>query len=1264
MSGGRGALEFFRERAEDTADALQDMFERSGAGVHFPSLAALGTASGARRRDKYLDTGLDKISQIAPQLASTNVVSQIEGLRRVVALISKGRDASAFLPGALKLTSSPSLEVRRLVYVVILQYAQHSPEAEELTLLSINSFQRDATDSSPLVRGMAIRVLTGLRNSMANSIVELSVRKASRDTSAYVRKVTALSLPRCIEYVLTAAFLFVSMECFWLTILLSFWFLSSADADNLHSYLTILSSLLGDRSPLVIGAAIVSFQRVFAALSQPVEDSDETQTRNKAFDQRWNMLHPHYRRICHALPDCDEWSQVIACEVLLHYARCNFEQPPDMVPTFRNDSAQKAKAPAQPPPRDADLDLLTYKASQLLHSTNASVVLSTSRLLYYLLPATEHAPFVAQLAALSTSANGAVEDRDIIYVLLINLLWLFQTGDRDLYQRQLFPLASDFWPRSDCGVSSFAPGSLALEPPAAIVGGIDSASAASAGLTNTAASLATGLGNLGALGQLGNFTNLSNLTSANVSAAVGNALTGLGDVATQKSVPNAFHMSTTTLSGATATEPIFAVKMELLSHLAQPENLVWLTDELEELVRHEWRESRVMHALKVLADIAQRWSGPQALDLPSPKRCTPVLDKWGVEARLSEIALGLLGDLSRRTGGKQPEDRDVADPFENPSPAVPLRPGVALGAIKILLSVVSSKNKTLRYLRDQASQDTTALGGALDEVQVDMFELLQHAFRLLYSSADPSSIPAGKRVKLVSKRNVTGAQERHILVWMLGECCHVEVEVEFSPPDAPEGTVLRTRKSAAELLGPELLEKAAANFAKEPHQTRLAIVTAALKIWAYLQLLNAKAAGVHPTSLVQVDVHTHHIFQQAWSDSNLDLHAHVGQYVTLVRSAAAWVAADQAKDGLLTIPHSDEANGTTEEALRASESPGSEGEGEGKRSVSHPGDAPATTQSHATGISPATLVQMLFLSNANEKSTPSSGTSQEFGSLALALGNREIFGSEYMRVPSWAAKGKGVDKANRDNIVEQAKAAVKETSEARTSRNDKGALSASAYEYVPDDSQLVNPSAATTIAARPSSLRETTHTATPGGGTPTNVSTPPLASLAGRMNPKYQDLDSFLDEPAEMNVPAASLQYQMEKLNLVSAGAPQDEEYATESDEVEYEDDDVETESSESAASDTPEREVSHDLSQPASSSHMMEEAAASVDAAVGSGGWANQLDSDDYESEHDESDGAATVPASSGATGPSWTTRLEDHVWRPPTPAVQDLEEKNAWAS
>lgn len=114
-------------------------------------------------------------------------------------MISKGRDASSFLPGALKLTSSASLEVRKLVYIIILHYAQHSSDSEDLTLLSVNSFQRDSMDPSPLIRGMAIKVLTGLRNSMVNSIVELSVKRAVRDSSAYVRKITALALPRCVE---------------------------------------------------------------------------------------------------------------------------------------------------------------------------------------------------------------------------------------------------------------------------------------------------------------------------------------------------------------------------------------------------------------------------------------------------------------------------------------------------------------------------------------------------------------------------------------------------------------------------------------------------------------------------------------------------------------------------------------------------------------------------------------------------------------------------------------------------------------------------------------------------------------------------------------------------------------------------------------------------------------------------------------------------------------------------------------------------------
>ncbi|KAI0316592.1 adaptin N terminal region-domain-containing protein [Amylostereum chailletii] len=71
-------------------------------------------------------------------------------------MISKGRDVSEFFAQVVKNVTVPNLEVRKLAYIYLLRHAEIEPD---LVLLSINIFQRDLADSSPLIRAMALRVL-------------------------------------------------------------------------------------------------------------------------------------------------------------------------------------------------------------------------------------------------------------------------------------------------------------------------------------------------------------------------------------------------------------------------------------------------------------------------------------------------------------------------------------------------------------------------------------------------------------------------------------------------------------------------------------------------------------------------------------------------------------------------------------------------------------------------------------------------------------------------------------------------------------------------------------------------------------------------------------------------------------------------------------------------------------------------------------------------------------------------------------------------
>jgi len=82
------------------------------------------------------------------------------------------------------------------VYIYLLRYAEAEPD---LALLSINTFQKDLADSNPVIRAMALRVLSGIRVPMIGSIVVLAIKKCAADISPYVRKTAALAIPKCYE---------------------------------------------------------------------------------------------------------------------------------------------------------------------------------------------------------------------------------------------------------------------------------------------------------------------------------------------------------------------------------------------------------------------------------------------------------------------------------------------------------------------------------------------------------------------------------------------------------------------------------------------------------------------------------------------------------------------------------------------------------------------------------------------------------------------------------------------------------------------------------------------------------------------------------------------------------------------------------------------------------------------------------------------------------------------------------------------------------
>jgi hypothetical protein len=69
-------------------------------------------------------------------------------------MVAKGRDASDLFPAVVKNVVSKNIEVKKLVYVYLVRYAE---EQQDLALLSISTFQR-ALKVRPFVLKLRIRI--------------------------------------------------------------------------------------------------------------------------------------------------------------------------------------------------------------------------------------------------------------------------------------------------------------------------------------------------------------------------------------------------------------------------------------------------------------------------------------------------------------------------------------------------------------------------------------------------------------------------------------------------------------------------------------------------------------------------------------------------------------------------------------------------------------------------------------------------------------------------------------------------------------------------------------------------------------------------------------------------------------------------------------------------------------------------------------------------------------------------------------------------
>lgn len=220
----------------------------------------------------------------------TSTPTLLNSMKWLLASMSKGRDVSDFFPHVVKLVGCHNLELRKMVYMYLVHYADHDATCRELALLSINAFQRGLSDSEQWIRALALRVLTSIRVNDVIQIQILAVQTCTKDSSPYVRK--------CASNALGKLYPRLSREKSG----------NTYDPENQIRIMEILKEMLLEEScTMVLASVMCSFCEICP--------------------EKLELLHGCYRKLCHLLTDMDEWGQVIVMDVLSRYCRAYFCKP-------------------------------------------------------------------------------------------------------------------------------------------------------------------------------------------------------------------------------------------------------------------------------------------------------------------------------------------------------------------------------------------------------------------------------------------------------------------------------------------------------------------------------------------------------------------------------------------------------------------------------------------------------------------------------------------------------------------------------------------------------------------------------------------------------------------------------------------------------------------------------------------------------------------------------------------------------------------------
>ncbi|KAH7096112.1 Adaptor protein complex beta subunit [Auriculariales sp. MPI-PUGE-AT-0066] len=208
-------------------------------------------------------------------------VKRKTALKKIVANITMGNDMSPLFPDVVQCLATPSLEIKKMVYLFLVSYGRARPQQTEYV---IPSFIEDCHDRNPLIRALAIRTMSYIPLPRLLEALIDPLRASLRDKDPYVRKTAAM----CVAKLFFHDPLLVERE----------------------GFIDMLRDLLADANSTVVSNAVVALMEI----------SD----RSDKIDLKLNFTVAN--KLVVAMGECSEWGQIYILDSLLSFVPQSFQE--------------------------------------------------------------------------------------------------------------------------------------------------------------------------------------------------------------------------------------------------------------------------------------------------------------------------------------------------------------------------------------------------------------------------------------------------------------------------------------------------------------------------------------------------------------------------------------------------------------------------------------------------------------------------------------------------------------------------------------------------------------------------------------------------------------------------------------------------------------------------------------------------------------------------------------------------------------------------